>query len=32
MESYNGDMLYNPWEVLDENGQPYTTFNEFYNG
>jgi cryptochrome 1 len=28
--SFNADLLYDPWEVLDPNDQPYTTFGEFW--
>ncbi|CAL9761918.1 unnamed protein product [Musa acuminata subsp. burmannicoides] len=29
--SFNADLLYEPWEVNDENGQPFTTFAPFWN-
>lgn len=29
--SYNSDLLYEPWEVLDDNQQPLTTFEGFWN-
>lgn len=28
--SYNADLLYEPWEVLDENEEPFTCFKEFW--
>ncbi|KAG2450020.1 hypothetical protein HYH02_000124 [Chlamydomonas schloesseri] len=29
--TFNGDMLYEPWDVLDANKQPYSTFDDFWN-
>ncbi|GIL75052.1 hypothetical protein Vretifemale_4894, partial [Volvox reticuliferus] len=29
--TFNGDMLYEPWEILDSNKQPYSTFDDFWN-
>lgn len=31
VRSFNADLLYEPWEVNDENGQPFTTFVPFWN-
>ncbi|KAJ4968712.1 hypothetical protein NE237_015413 [Protea cynaroides] len=31
VQSYNGDLLHEPWEVLDEKGHAFTTFNEYWN-
>lgn len=31
VQSFNGDLLYEPWEVYDESGHAFTTFNEFWN-
>lgn len=30
-KSFNADLLYEPWEVLDDEGQPFTTFADFWN-
>ncbi|CAM0885093.1 unnamed protein product [Alopecurus aequalis] len=30
MQSFNGDLLYEPWEVYDENGHAFTMFNMFW--
>lgn len=30
VRSFNADLLYEPWEVLDERGQPFTTFASFW--
>lgn len=30
-KSYNADMLYEPWEVLDPENQPCTTFEDFWS-
>ena len=31
-QSFNADVLYEPWEVLDkEDGQPLTSFEDFWN-
>lgn len=29
--SYNADLLYEPWEVNDERGHPFDTFESFWN-
>ena len=29
--SFNGELLYEPWEVLQDNGQPFTTFAGFWH-
>ncbi|KAJ4765264.1 Cryptochrome-1 [Rhynchospora pubera] len=31
VSSFNADLLYEPWEVNDENGQPFSTFAPFWN-
>ncbi|XP_078165357.1 cryptochrome 1 isoform X2 [Carex rostrata] len=31
VSSFNADLLYDPWEVNDENGQPFSTFAPFWN-
>jgi cryptochrome 1 len=28
--SFNGELLFEPWAVLDEDGQPFTTFEGFW--
>jgi hypothetical protein len=30
VRSFNSDLLYEPWDVNDENGQPFTTFDAFW--
>ncbi|CAI8585571.1 unnamed protein product [Vicia faba] len=30
VRSYNSDLLYEPWDVNDEHGQPFTTFDSFW--
>ncbi|KMT19860.1 hypothetical protein BVRB_1g009090 [Beta vulgaris subsp. vulgaris] len=30
VRSFNADLLYEPWEVVDERGQPFTTFTSFW--
>ncbi|XP_062232688.1 cryptochrome-1-like isoform X2 [Phragmites australis] len=30
VHSFNGDILYEPWEVYDENGQAFTTFSMYW--
>lgn len=30
VQSYNGDLLYEPWEVYDESGHAFTTFDPFW--
>lgn len=29
--SYNADLLYEPWEVLDNAGEPFHTFKTFWD-
>jgi deoxyribodipyrimidine photolyase len=29
--SYNADLLYEPWEVLDDKQQPFTSFDGFWS-
>nr|WCD39198.1 cryptochrome 1 [Stipa breviflora] len=29
--SFNSDLLYEPWEVLDDDGSPFTMFTPFWN-
>nr|CAD1826295.1 unnamed protein product [Ananas comosus var. bracteatus] len=31
VRSFNADLLYEPWEINDENGHPFTTFASFWN-
>ncbi|KAL5781738.1 hypothetical protein ACOSP7_006767 [Xanthoceras sorbifolium] len=31
VQSYNGDLLYEPWEIYDERGQAFTTFDAYWN-
>nr|CAD1826343.1 unnamed protein product [Ananas comosus var. bracteatus] len=31
VRSFNADLLYEPWEINDENGLPFTTFASFWN-
>ncbi|XP_073105352.1 cryptochrome-1-like isoform X3 [Elaeis guineensis] len=31
VRSFNADLLYEPWEVYDDNGRPFTTFAPFWN-
>lgn len=31
VESYNGDLLYEPWDVYDESGHAFTTFEAYWN-
>ncbi|CAH9117151.1 unnamed protein product [Cuscuta epithymum] len=31
VRSFNADLLYEPWEVLDSEGQPFTTFTGFWD-
>ncbi|KAF8404602.1 hypothetical protein HHK36_009489 [Tetracentron sinense] len=31
VRSFNGDLLYEPWEVNDDQGHPFTTFSAFWN-
>lgn len=30
MRSFNADLLYEPWDVNDVNGRPFTTFDAFW--
>uniref|UniRef100_A0A0D6R760 Photolyase/cryptochrome alpha/beta domain-containing protein n=1 Tax=Araucaria cunninghamii TaxID=56994 RepID=A0A0D6R760_ARACU len=30
VQSFNGDLLYEPWEVYDDNGQAFTTFDSYW--
>ncbi|KAJ1386842.1 Rossmann-like alpha/beta/alpha sandwich fold [Sesbania bispinosa] len=30
VRSFNADLLYEPWDVNDANGQPFTTFSAFW--
>lgn len=30
VHSYNGDLLYEPWEIYDEKGHAFTTFNAYW--
>ncbi|OVA02412.1 Cryptochrome/DNA photolyase [Macleaya cordata] len=31
VQSFKGDLLYEPWEVYDEKGHAFTTFNAFWD-
>ncbi|WOL00326.1 cryptochrome 1 [Canna indica] len=31
VHSFNADLLYEPWEINDENDRPFTTFAPFWN-
>nr|QCQ83079.1 cryptochrome 1-like protein [Ambrosia artemisiifolia]QCQ83080.1 COP1-like protein [Ambrosia artemisiifolia] len=31
VQSFNADLLYEPWEVLDDEGQPFMTFSSFWD-
>lgn len=31
VESYNGDLLYEPWEIYDDKGQAFTKFDPYWN-
>lgn len=31
VRSFNADLLYEPWEVLDQEGRPFTTFSRFWD-
>jgi deoxyribodipyrimidine photolyase len=31
VQSYNGDLLHEPWDIYDESGYAYTTFDPFWN-
>lgn len=30
VRTFNADLLYEPWEVSDPSGRPFTTFNAFW--
>ena len=29
-QSFSGDVLYEPWEILAESGQPFTSFQTYW--
>lgn len=31
MQGYNGDLLFEPWEVCDDSGETFTTFNAYWD-
>ncbi|KAK1431281.1 hypothetical protein QVD17_07737 [Tagetes erecta] len=31
VRSFNADLLYEPWEVVDDEGQPFNTFSSFWD-
>nr|GFA86188.1 cryptochrome-1-like isoform X2 [Tanacetum cinerariifolium] len=31
VRSFNADLLYEPWEILDDKGRPFNTFTEFWD-
>ncbi|KAK9110702.1 hypothetical protein Sjap_018762 [Stephania japonica] len=31
VRSFNADLLYEPWEIKDDQGSPFTTFLDFWN-
>ena len=31
VQSYNGDLLYEPWEIYDERGHAFTTFEAYWD-
>lgn len=31
VHTFNADLLYEPWEVYDDNGQAFTTYDSFWN-
>ncbi|BBN02726.1 deoxyribodipyrimidine photo-lyase [Marchantia polymorpha subsp. ruderalis] len=31
VHTFNGDLLYEPWEVYDDEGQAFTTFDDFWD-
>ncbi|KAG9445644.1 hypothetical protein H6P81_011772 [Aristolochia fimbriata] len=31
VSSFNGDLLFEPWEVYDDNGQAFTNFDAYWN-
>ncbi|KAI5068992.1 hypothetical protein GOP47_0015293 [Adiantum capillus-veneris] len=30
VQSFNGDLLYEPWEVLNDDGKPFTSFESYW--
>lgn len=30
VQSYNGDLLYEPWEIYCEKGKPFTSFSSYW--
>jgi deoxyribodipyrimidine photolyase len=30
IQSFNGDLLYEPWEIYDDSGLAFTTFNMYW--
>lgn len=30
VQSYNGDLLYEPWEIYDDEGHAFTTFDAYW--
>lgn len=31
VQSYNGDLLYKPWDIYDDKGNAFTTFEAYWN-
>ena len=31
VQSYNGDLLFEPWEIYDERGEAFTSFDPFWS-
>ncbi|MCO5593650.1 hypothetical protein L7F22_047666 [Adiantum nelumboides] len=31
VQSFNGDLLYEPWEVLNDHGEPFTSFDSYWS-
>lgn len=31
VQTYNGDLLYEPWEIYDEKGNAFTAFNAYWD-
>lgn len=31
VQSYNGDLLHEPWDIYDESGHAFTTFDPFWS-
>ena len=31
VQSYNGDLLYEPWDIYDDKGNAFTTFEAYWN-